>query len=213
MEVGQNQMHARMASATWCATILHHWEKEPTVLVLPLKTVVGQFDRRLIDGTFNCKFTAGFSIGTIAGTTETSASKTTTTSTTTATKTGRKLLLSFLRVNLSAWHTFDIIFRMPWWIPLQRKRLQILSWRDHISWWNGMWRRSLHTIKLDKWWIQGLRRWLRWKAMRGSKKFVKSSSDNLKYIWARGESESWEGVWGRTYPISEPTGRGIALVW
>ena len=109
MEVGQNQMHARMASATWCASTLHHWEKEPTVLVLPLKTVVRtvvQFDCMLTDGTFNYEFTADFSTVTTAGTTETSASKTTTTSTTTATttttKTGRKLMLSFPRVNLSA---------------------------------------------------------------------------------------------------------------
>ena len=43
MGVGQN-LHARVASAIWCVTILHRLEKEPIVLILPPKTVVGQFD-------------------------------------------------------------------------------------------------------------------------------------------------------------------------
>ena len=48
MEAGQSLMDAGMASATWSATILHHLEKEPIVLILPSKTVVHQSDHYLV---------------------------------------------------------------------------------------------------------------------------------------------------------------------
>ena len=40
MEVGPKQMRAWMANETWCATTLHHLERELSALVQPSKIVV-----------------------------------------------------------------------------------------------------------------------------------------------------------------------------